>query len=447
MERSLLERREDDIGLGTVLAWFAAKGIEPETVGHFNIQVGKDKGVIFPYDGVDKIRYGIPTGTRSFRWEKHVSPMLFNRKEAGKSVVFLCEGETDTMRLWQALRAHDNDAGVVGLPGINTWNADMARDLAGADNVYVVLDNEADYNIARRVDEAYREIHRSLGAKARRITLPRGYNDICDFFLDHSYESFQLLVERVPQPGESRFRTLDLTQEPPMPTWVIENFICKGDLHLLIGEPNIGKSWITMAMSVAIAKGAPDFLGYKIPSPGRILYFDEENPEDLVFHRFIKLGLDKASADNIRYVSNYGLRLDHDPQIALDEALDYQPSLIVLDSLTRYHGEDENSAGAMADLFNSAIKPLARETGAAVIVIHHVNKSDSSSSFKRARGSGDITAFPDAGFDVSEVPGGLAIKNFKSRREAQSKTRYISIVDTPDGGVELLSIAGISGVF
>jgi hypothetical protein len=37
--------------------------------------------------------------------------------------------------------------------------------------------------------------------------------------------------------------------------------------------------------------------------------------------------------------------------------MDYNPVLIVLDSLTRLHTDDENAAGAMSKLYNDGIKP------------------------------------------------------------------------------------------
>jgi hypothetical protein len=430
-----------------ILEWFQEKGIKPETVKRFGITVRADGGVSFPYGQHSKLRYGIPSGERTFRWARDIPPMLFNRGDLSSKTIFLCEGETDTMRLRQELNSQE-DIGVVGLPGIETWNPHMASDLAGADRIFVVLDNDPDYNVARRVDETFRTIRRDLGGKARRIILPRGINDLCEFFQDHSLDAFRILVDRQPRAGESRFKTLDLTQEPPMPTWAIDEFICQGDIHLIIGEPGIGKSWLTMGMSLALAKGAKEFLGYPISAPGKVLYFDEENPEDLIFHRFLKLGLNHQIAENIRFINNQGLRLDHDPTPLLDEALDFEPSLIVLDSLTRFHGLDENSAGQMAELFNTGIKPLARETGAAVVLIHHTSKTDSSSGFKRSRGSGDITASVDAGYDVYRVDGeALAIRNFKSRRAAQGSTRYVSIVNKTDGQVELLGLSGYQGVF
>ena len=53
----------------------------------------------------------------------------------------------------------------------------------------------------------------------------------------------------------------------------------------------------------------------------------------------------------------------------------------------------------MSALYNDGIKPLARETGAAVIVIHPTNKGQGS-AYVRARGSSDIVYAMDAGIDV-----------------------------------------------
>jgi hypothetical protein len=429
-----------------VLDWFASKGITPETVADFGIRVDPDGAVVFPYGDLAKKRYGIPKGERSFRWSRGVDPILYNRRDLGKPRIFLVEGETDTMRLRQEIGERE-DVGVVGLPGIETWNQGMANDLRSAERVWVILDNDLDYRVAGRVDECYRAIRASLGRKAKRIVLPRGINDLCEFFEDHSLDALRLLVERR-QSHQSRFRTLSLTVPPTPPKWVIDRLLCRGDVHILIGEPNIGKSFVTMDMAVAIAGVRDAVLGHSVVEQGPVLYIDEENPEDLIIDRFKRLGLTEEAADNIRYISNAGIRLDKDPDALLDEAIDLEPVLIVLDSLTRLHGQDENASGPMSALFNDAIVPLARQTGAAVLVIHHVNKTDSTSSFKRARGSSDITAAVDSGYDMYKVEDGtLRIKNFKARRAAQVSTIYADIVDRPDGGIAVVNLSGFSGAF
>lgn len=432
---------EDKTGVTTeVLAWFEKKGISAETVFDFGVYVDAEGAVCFPYgDYGTKRRFGVPTGDRSFRWSKGVDPQLFNLRDAMKPNLFLVEGETDTMRLRQEIG--ENEAvGVIGLPGIETWADYMGAHFANAERVWVILDNDLDYQVAGRVDNAWRSIRTSIGAKAKRVHLPRGTNDVCEFFEDYDMDALRLLVERQPKPGESRFKPLDLTADPPPVRWLVDGMICHGDIHLLIGEPGIGKSWITMALALAIADPErTKFLNRDVTEHGRVLYLDEENPEDLIYNRLHKLGLTRSVASNIRYLNNLGLRLDKQGDELVEEALDFQPTLIVLDSLTRFHTEDENHAGAMAGLFSNAIKPLARDTGAAVVLIHHANKTDSNSSYKRSRGSGDITASVDAGYDVREVgENSLAVANFKSRRSAQGDTMYVTIKDTGEQSVELV---------
>jgi len=437
------------VALGeSILEWFAQKGITEETVHDFGVQVEADGAVAFPYGDVGrKLRYGVPTGERSFRWPRGTDPVLFNRRDLGKGHLFLVEGETDTMRLRQEL-GDNPDVGVVGLPGIETWNPGMANDLRPAERVYITLDNDLDYRVAGRVDQAYRTIRADLGAKAKRVVLPRGINDVCEFFEDYDIDALRVLIERDAQPGESRFKVTDLTITPPPPRWIVDGMICQGDIHIIIGEMQAGKSWFTMAMAVAIAEGWDNFLGRKIATHGRILYFDEENPEDMVIERLQRLGLTAKGAENIRFIKDAGIRLDRDPDVVMDEALDYRPIMIVMDSLTRIHTEDENSAGSMARLFNDGIKPLARAADAAIVLIHHVNKNESNSVWKRARGSSDITNFPDSGWDMSaREDGSYQLVNFKARRQAQEGKSYLSLVDKPDGSIEFIGMGGYGDLF
>jgi KaiC/GvpD/RAD55 family RecA-like ATPase len=429
-----------------MLAWFGTKGIEPETVGRFGVQVD-DEGVIgFPYpSGTIKRRKQSPDGTRDFKppygWPRGKPLELFHvNQPTAATTAFIVEGETDAMKLDQELLAAlgDNAPDVYGLPGIEAWKEEWAKWFAPYERVYVILDNDVDYNVQARVDTAWRNMRWALNG-SKRVHLPEDVKDVCDFFSRYDLDLLRELTKRTPV-QTSRYRALDLTKEPPPVRWLVDGFICRADIHLMIGEPGIGKSWLTMALAAAVANKESKFLGHNILEHGRVLYVDEENPEDLVYDRFRKLGVDRETARNIRYLSNAGVRLDgKDADVLVEEALDFEPALVVLDSLTRFHTEDENHAGAMAALFNSAIKPLARETGAAVVLIHHANKTDSNSSYKRSRGSGDITASVDSGFDVRETgENSLVLATFKSRRKAQGEALYMTIQDTSEGRVQIV---------
>jgi hypothetical protein len=427
-----------------VLDWFInERGITQETLGAFNVGIRPDGAITIPYPKGTKIRRGIPHGERAFYFEGDLT--LFNIPFQPPPTTIIVEGETDTMRLQQELNANNWPAAVVGLPGIETWRESFAQTLIGAENVYVILDNDRDYMVQGRVEHAWQQIRADLGRKARRIRLPNDCKDVCEFFAKgYTLDTLKELVE-TPVFG-SNYKPLDLTSDPPPVQWLVDGMFCLGDVNLLLGEPGIGKSWLSMSLAVAIVQGLP-WLGHPVIQ-GRVLYVDEENSVDLVYDRLRKLGLTQADAPNLRYLSNEGILLDRHADKLVDEALDYQPVLIVLDALTRFHSGDEDKAGSMSNLYNGALKPLARETGATVLLLHHAGKTESNSSYRRSRGSGEIIANADAGFDVRQTGiNALSIANFKSRRKQMGETINVIISDTPEGGVRLVGGTTAAAVF
>lgn len=414
--------------------WFNyEKGISEDTLEAFNVRSDEDfEWVVFPYPRGEKRRY-IGPGKRQFtatKFDGHKGLGLYHGPLSDDSWCFLVEGETDTMRLWQ--EGLHNTFGISGINGID--DADAAT-LNKYDTVYVVLDNDADYNTAAKVDKAWRKIRTLLGSRARRIMLPDDVKDIVEFFQSYSLDTLRTIVADAIS-GTYHYEPLDLTCPPPEYEWVVDGMIAKGDTTLLIGEPNVGKSWVSLSLACAIANGEDKWINWNLGDGGRVLYVDEENPYDVVYHRLNQLGL--KNHDNIRYLHKQGVRLDRGFDKFLDEALTYQPTLIVLDSLTRLHTQDENNAGAMASLFNDSINTLTKETGAAVVILHHTNKTDATSSYTRTRGSSDIGAAVDAAFEArKEDAGRFNLIHFKSRRKQVGDVSHLEIRDNPDGTVSL----------
>jgi hypothetical protein len=98
------------------------------------------------------------------------------------------------------------------------------------------------------------------------------------------------------------------------------------------------------------------------------------------------------------------------------------------------HTQDENNAGAMAALFNDSINALTKETGAAIMVLHHTNKGEANSSYVRTRGSSDIGAAVDCGLEARAVaPGTFNLIHFKSRRKQAGEVTAVEIRDTDTG--------------
>ena len=420
-----------------VLAWFESeRGIKPETLGRFGVDQDGE-WISFPYSWGRKFRSD-PTsdGPRRFQTPKGVSVDLFTDRDAvGTATMFLCEGETDTMRLAQEL---DFEHTVLGLPGATSWQPHFAERFARAERVYVILDNDQAYPATQATEKAWKQIRHDLGKKARRVVLPSDVKDVCAFFDKYDLDLFRELCARK-NPLVSKLTRLDLTQPAPEPNWLVDGWICSGDVHILIGDPGLGKSFLTMGLSIALADGHGKWLDLPVRKQGRVMYVDEENPADIILTRFHKLGLSDRGAGNIHFLHRPGIWLNKEPEVLLDEAIEIEPDLIVLDALTALHSIEENNANAMRGLFKEAIIPLARDTGAAVIVIHHTTKAEDGSSFKRARGSGDISAVVDAALDARGTGerGELVLSQYKSRRSLGGGEISVQIADVAPGRVAL----------
>ena len=419
--------------IDAVATWFETeRGITRDTLRAFGVGIDGDN-VSLPYDNGLKHRPDPtqPLGEkRRFYFTQGRKPCLYHRpgENPGKGKAILMEGETDTMRTWQELRAAGHDTAVYGLSGIDTWSDSLASQLDGYDTIYVVLDNDEDYAVRDQVDRVWRKIRNALGGRAKRVWLPNDVKDACEFFARYNIETLGLLLTKV---GASRFQPVDFSIPPPPVEWILEGWVAKGDVAMLVGKAGLGKSWFTMGLANAMLHGGA-FLDLAV-SGSRILYVDEENPLDVIHSRMKRLGLDPyKTGTNLRYLWNQHIRLDNRPEILLDEALDFKPDLVVVDSLTRVHGKEEKDAGAMAELMNYGIKPLARDAGAAVVVIHHHGKDPNGS-----RGSSDIDASADAVIEMYDRgranPGKFELAIKKSRRKNSNPSMIVGITDYDDG--------------
>ena len=138
-------------------AWFESqRGITPATLDAFGITTNENGGVRYPYPNGVKLRKSLTAvgDDRGIVWEDKLGPdgvELFGPAQPNKRTYILTEGESDAMRLHQALAdaGRLGEIGVLGLSGANNWKTRHALRMEGADTVYVVLDNEPP--VARRV--------------------------------------------------------------------------------------------------------------------------------------------------------------------------------------------------------------------------------------------------------------------------------------------------------
>lgn len=171
-------------------------------------------------------------------------------------------------------------------------------------------------------------------------------------------------------------------------SYIVKNLLLAGQVSILCGAPNTGKSAVIAAAASHIAMGR-DFAGHKA-SRAAVLYIAAEDPDGIAdrAYPFLRGG---ASAASPFHIHPHAVNLCSTQEVEhfIEESVVYKHAagcdklLVVIDTLNLCVGDgDENSARDMGHAMGHA-QQIARETGAHVMIIHHTAGHDGS----RPRGS------------------------------------------------------------
>ncbi len=186
------------------------------------------------------------------------------------------------------------------------------------------------------------------------------------------------------------FTLRDLYAEdfPPI-EWVAKDLIPLGCLGAITGESNAYKSFMTLALAQSVATGT-QYLGHFTTKIGKVLIIDEENNRRIIEQRFRNMGIE--AHDNIVFLSRTGLQIDREAHRTklLRYVDELKPQLIIMDSMVRLHGRDENSATEMRQVMKALGSLVAPDRS--VVFIHHHKKEQ---GFARKSGSGSLRGSTD----------------------------------------------------
>lgn len=177
--------------------------------------------------------------------------------------------------------------------------------------------------------------------------------------------------------------------------WIVKSLIPKQGKMVLSGIPGNFKTWITMHIAICVSRGIPVFNEFKT-AQGSVLIIDEEDNLRLLKNRLTLLGT--RTADSIHYISQGGIKIDNEETCddLAEFVAEHGVALVIIDSLVRVHGLDENSAGDMAKVFGNMQKII--NAGASILFTHHHKKQNGNSTpsqGEKMRGSSDILAAVD----------------------------------------------------
>jgi len=180
--------------------------------------------------------------------------------------------------------------------------------------------------------------------------------------------------------------------------FVVDSLLSQG-LHVLAGSPKVGKSWLALWLSVAVAKGEPVW-GMSVKQ-GTTLYLCLEDSTLRIQNRLFEITEDAPA--NVHFSTEseiLGKGLEEQLHTFLAEHPD--TVLVIIDTLQMIRGTsyDNTYANDYRDL--SVLKQIADSSGIAILLIHHLRKEPADDVFSRISGTTAISGAVDSSFTLVE---------------------------------------------
>lgn len=183
------------------------------------------------------------------------------------------------------------------------------------------------------------------------------------------------------------------TVTPSEVSWLWPGRIPFGKLTLLEGDPGVSKSTLTIELAARLSRGEP-MPGGDRPEPSDTLFVTyEDGLEDTIAPRLHAAGANLSRVTALQGVAYNGdpermLRIPDDVPVIAEQVRARGARLVVIDPLGAALSTKTDSYKD-ADT-RSALAPLARvaeETGAAIVIVRHLNKSATAKAIYAGGGS------------------------------------------------------------
>lgn len=178
------------------------------------------------------------------------------------------------------------------------------------------------------------------------------------------------LDSSLPEPLSYLQKGSDLRQLNIVIEWVIFNLLPKQSITILYGPGGIGKTWLSLILSQAIA-AMDNFMGLvAVTMP--VVYIDFENPYPVLIDRVKRIGI-----DDVLFWHNSN-EVQKPPRLDSDKWELYKTlppgALLIFDTLRASQSKDENDSQHMAFVMQR-LKEF-RDLGFTILLLHHTPKGN-----------------------------------------------------------------------
>ena len=194
---------------------------------------------------------------------------------------------------------------------------------------------------------------------------------------------------------QSLAEVADQLRNAPAPSWLVRG-LWPADAYGIFGaEEKAGKTWAALDLAVAVAAGGHWLGCWPVDEAGPVLVFAGEGSPRKMLRRLHAVG--RHQHLNAAEVEALPIRLCHRvPTLTnglhlaevLTEVQAQRPRLVILDPLYLATGEVESGQLNKMGAALGAIQHVTQQVGAALVVVHHWNKTGEGGGRKRLSGAG-----------------------------------------------------------
>jgi len=354
--------------------------------------------------------------------------------ENDDKVIVIVEGEKDVDRLWKLGVPATCNAG-----GAGKWRTELSEFFRGAD-VVIIPDHDPQKTHPKTKEPLFHPdgkpilpgqdhahaVAQALSGVAKRVRVLELWKhwremplkgDVSDWFAHGggTIETLYALIDKTPEWTDATITTVPLVfpfpiqgKDIPRRAWIVPGLLLRRNVTLLVAPPGSGKSLLTLQMGLMVST-AMHWGGWKPRNKCKVLIINAEDDTDEMRRRlYAAYGeMDIKTLDELR--ENLAIaETPSDIIIAKADArtktvvaqpmhkrliktvLEYGFDVLVVDPFAETFEGDENSN---SELKWAAVlwRQIARETNAAVMLVHHTKKFGAEAgNMDSARGGGAL---------------------------------------------------------
>ena len=410
-------------------------GIKIDRAGRLVVPVSDSSGEILSYQTIDA------DGNKRFLKGGKIEGGFYELR-GNRKVIFIGEGFATCASIHQA-------TGFTTLVAFDCGNlakvAKSAKDMFLGSRIVICADNdqfsEGNPGITKGKAAAglvFGEIVYPIFNESDLTSKPTDFNDLHTL---QGIEAVKEQIERVALPAIdklafefTRADSLELTEIK----WVVDDYIEADSLAQVFGDPGGGKSFVAIDLACCVATGKP-WHGHDVKQ-GSVFYIAGEGHNGLARRlKAWQIGNGTSLAGVPLYKSHRAAQLYDATEAAvvaesikqLSAEANCIPSMIVIDTLARNHGGDENSTQDMNAFIQHLDVYLRQPWKCCVMVVHHSGVADKD----RSRGSTALKGALDAEYKCQLDSGTKTIafesKKMKDAEMPSPKNFQITQVDLP----------------